>query len=104
MGQHKPFESQPVFGIQIAQRLPPITDASYGVNRMRGDFILDHHSLVTNKQTNEKNAHELGIRLPVPRFRWTQARSVTTRVTPIHSAPPCLTAHGDGRSEIDVGR
>jgi hypothetical protein len=28
MGQHKLFEAQPVFGIQIVQRLPPISDAS----------------------------------------------------------------------------
>src|SRR4029077_5710402 len=27
MGQHKLFEPQPVFGIQIAQRLPPISAA-----------------------------------------------------------------------------
>jgi hypothetical protein len=28
MGQHKVFEALPVFGIQIVQRLPPISDAS----------------------------------------------------------------------------
>jgi hypothetical protein len=29
MRQHKLFKAQPVFGIQIVQRLPPISDASY---------------------------------------------------------------------------
>jgi hypothetical protein len=29
MGQHKLFEAQPVFGIEIVQRLPSIADASY---------------------------------------------------------------------------
>jgi hypothetical protein len=37
---------------------------------MNGDFILGRLSLVTNKRTSkQKNAHELGIRLPLARFR-----------------------------------
>jgi hypothetical protein len=29
MAQHKLFEAQPVYGIHIVQRLPPISDASH---------------------------------------------------------------------------
>jgi hypothetical protein len=38
MGQHKLFEAQAVFGIQIVQRLPSIGDASY--IRTGGRMIL----------------------------------------------------------------
>jgi len=71
MRQHKLFETQPVFGIQIVQRLSPISDASYVKNFLRRE--LDEWRFYSRRwfssyahAKGDKNADEFGITESLP--------------------------------------